>query len=436
MRITALLFLFCIIGSAAAAQQRRMATTLRQGYGPFMPGNVIIFPAEQAPLPTAVPPDITEYRVRQVDFQPYNTWYRQLAANGMSREDFLQQMKDVPAGLLTAQPYHHVLDVLVGYNKAGKKVVIPDVNGNLSFIDDDAYEFEQFVVLSREVEAKKRLPVFKTQYTFFNGEGLVSRELHVKADPYLGMLHMSYTDTSENRFFMEVSLPEHRRGVLKVGNREYEALLANGFTGLNYTEGNAQLLLFADSSAYGSTIPYNVGDVLNIGGSNYLFESVSAFGDTVTFRYTGKAAGNEGIMKGHTAPAVTALQLNGAPFSLADYRGRYLLLDFWGTWCGPCIAGLPELRALQQKFRQKNFSLVSIANDQEREQVRKVVQREQMGWTQVFQNDIVKGKESALIRKLKISSYPAFILIDPEGVIIARDEPLRVIGELLEKALP
>ncbi|PUZ26789.1 Peroxiredoxin [Chitinophaga costaii] len=134
---------------------------------------------------------------------------------------------------------------------------------------------------------------------------------------------------------------------------------------------------------------------------------------------------------GSPAPDFTQNDVNGKPVKLSDFRGKYVLLDFWASWCGPCRAESPYVLAAYEHFKQKNFSVLSVSLDK---------QGQKDAWLDAIQKDGVqafthvsdlKYWDNAAARQYGISAVPSNFLINPEGKIIARN--LR--GENLEKQL-
>ena len=115
--------------------------------------------------------------------------------------------------------------------------------------------------------------------------------------------------------------------------------------------------------------------------------------------------------------------MNGKDVSLKKLKGKYVLLDFWGSWCGPCRASHPHLKELHKKYSGKVvFVNVADENVKDLEQAKKLwkqaVKEDGMTWTQILNNE---GKEEQDLLKLyNITSFPTKILIDPEGKVVAR----------------
>ena len=115
--------------------------------------------------------------------------------------------------------------------------------------------------------------------------------------------------------------------------------------------------------------------------------------------------------------------------SLDDYRGKVVLIDFWGTWCGPCVQALPRLKQLHDAFHAHGFEIVGIANDGKRE-LREFLEENKLPW-----ENIVDG-EGSLAEKFGVSAFPTTLLVDQEGNHVGSElrsrQLVEKIGELLD----
>ena len=134
---------------------------------------------------------------------------------------------------------------------------------------------------------------------------------------------------------------------------------------------------------------------------------------------------------GAMLPEVTGKRLDGVEERLSDYRGRIVLLDFWATWCGPCVADLPKLRKLVAMLPADRFALVSISGDEELGTVTRFVEDKPMPGTKWH-----AGRGSDLERLLRIEGYPSYVLVSEGGKILAHLPSLiPPFASLIEKAV-
>jgi peroxiredoxin len=120
--------------------------------------------------------------------------------------------------------------------------------------------------------------------------------------------------------------------------------------------------------------------------------------------------------------------LDGKTISLADYRGKVLLIDFWATWCMPCKVEMPNVIRVHKKFNEKGFEIIGISLDNNREAVEQYIKDNNMTWPQFFDG---KGWQNTVAQQYRVRSIPATYLIDKNGKI--RYRSLR--GEDLETAV-
>ncbi|MSU64679.1 MAG: TlpA family protein disulfide reductase [Opitutus sp.] len=133
---------------------------------------------------------------------------------------------------------------------------------------------------------------------------------------------------------------------------------------------------------------------------------------------------------GKKFPDFAEVDLQGAPLSIAKYKGKVVLLDFWATWCGPCIAELPTVVEAYKKFHSKGFEIIGISLDKAdaKEKLVAFTKEHEMPWVQYYDG---KYWENKLVATYGIRSIPATFLLDGEGKIVGKD--LR--GPALEAAV-
>jgi peroxiredoxin len=109
--------------------------------------------------------------------------------------------------------------------------------------------------------------------------------------------------------------------------------------------------------------------------------------------------------------------INGKVLNLDNFKNKIVLIDFWATWCMPCIKELPNVKNAYEKFKEKGFEIISISLDNDKNAYEKFIKKENMTWLHVFDGN---GWESELSKFFYIKSIPATFLLK-DNMIIAKD---------------
>jgi peroxiredoxin len=141
-----------------------------------------------------------------------------------------------------------------------------------------------------------------------------------------------------------------------------------------------------------------------------------------------------GVEVGKTAPDFTLNDTTGNPVSLSSFRGKYLLIDFWAAWCGPCRKENPNNVKLYADYKSKGFEILGVSFDDKHEKWVEAIKKDGLKWTQV--SDLKRWK-SAAGKLYGVRAIPHTVLLDIQGIIIAKNlsgDDLRAkISELLDK---
>ena len=120
--------------------------------------------------------------------------------------------------------------------------------------------------------------------------------------------------------------------------------------------------------------------------------------------------------------------VDGSTVQLSKHRGKVVLIDFWATWCGPCVAAIPHEKRLVARYRDRPFVLIGISADHTLEKLTAFLARNPLPWPNIFDAD------ERIVMKWNIEAFPTFILIDHEGRIAGRWEGAQDLPEI-EKAI-
>lgn len=135
--------------------------------------------------------------------------------------------------------------------------------------------------------------------------------------------------------------------------------------------------------------------------------------------------GNELTLEGAT--------VDGEPFDWKTYRGKVVLVDFWATWCGPCIAEIPNVVKNYEKYHARGFEVVGISLDQDRDELVAFLADRKLPWLTLFDPDA--DGQHPMATYYGISAIPTVFLVDKEGKVVSLDARGSQLGRQLEKLL-
>ncbi|GGB79588.1 hypothetical protein GCM10007424_19690 [Flavobacterium suaedae] len=165
---------------------------------------------------------------------------------------------------------------------------------------------------------------------------------------------------------------------------------------------------------------------LNNSPFQFLFKSSMGFSFA---RLNGKALLDElyyeiavAKLEGNASPDFTYENYKGGTTSLSDFKGKYVYIDVWATWCGPCRGQIPYLKEIEEKYHDKNIVFISLSIDKQKDhdKWKEFVKKESLGGVQLIAD---KDWESDFAVAYNIKSIPRFILIDPKGNVVNADAP-------------
>jgi len=320
--------------------------------------------------------------------------------------------------------------LIIGDKNTGERICIIDTNNNLNFSDDYQYNYNDSFV-QKDMKTLEQPLHFK--YTYKNQE--IERNLYLRPDFNRGSL--KYVNPIEQKYFIIFRLSEYRLGSFSFKDKKYIVAAAMPTPRAVYDSETVFSIIKPDEKFPLNTNAldfYKTGETIFSGNSRFKINGITPYGDSLYIEYMGKRNLKEtGYEKGFYAPKITSHALNGAIFNLDDYGGKFVLIDFWGTWCGPCIALIPSLRKIHGQY--KNLVLVSVAcQDKDTEVVKAAIKKYCMDWINLY--DPFKPNQS-ISNSFRINSYPTTLLIAPDGKIIFRggSQDFNSLEQILKKNL-
>lgn len=312
----------------------------------------------------------------------------------------------------------------------GKWKIIADLNRNGTFIDDSVYykdtsffanrnglfipvtlKFWHVTEFKKTIEFKilpdAQLPK-KYRDAMFNSWGgarkIMQGRLHVGEDSFLVKLFLNDKHLIYSKFSSNYSVS-------------------------NTNENDFQLF----STGYPI---YSFKDSLYIGNHILMLDKVSILGDTIFFRKVGENEVLKGVQTGAVLKSVYGTHLSTGVFediSLKRTDSKYTLLHFWGSWCGPCIANLPKLKAFANEMNEK-VEFIGFPYEQQEDtlKTKKLIQQYELNWKQLIQFRDHPFQKPDMAKQLAIEHFPTYMLIDRTGKILVRSSNLEDVMHVVK----
>ena len=196
------------------------------------------------------------------------------------------------------------------------------------------------------------------------------------------------------------------------------------------TSKNPAAICFAIDKAKGMFAPEELSAILENASKRFpQHTGITAFKNAIAQQKQAAENPNASYaLLDQQAPDLTMQSANGKNISISDFKGKYLLVDFWASWCAPCRQENPNVVAAYNKFKNKNFAILGVSLDEDKAAWLKAIQDDHLAWAQMSD---LKQWESSAVTTYQFEGIPFNVLIDPQGKIIASS--LR--GDALEQKL-
>lgn len=181
---------------------------------------------------------------------------------------------------------------------------------------------------------------------------------------------------------------------------------------------------YMDSCNNSLAITYVIGDFI---AREYPFEDVERYYNNLTPEVKASHPGQllkekigqlKQINIGGIAPDIDLPGPDGKNISLSSLRGKYVLLDFWASWCGPCLAEVPNVKEIYERYKDQGFEVYGVSLDDKKETWEKAISQHSLAWTHVSS---LKGWKCPVAKQYNVTGIPRMYLLDKEGRIVAMD---------------
>ncbi len=335
----------------------------------------------------------------------------------------LQKRYSIDTTQLVPRRIKSYVSVFTGL-KGPKKVIIVDANNNHDFSDDTAYEFDTLTMeRSYKGDTIELAPLVRVQYENATKQGVQPAHTYLRILPYDSDYGLGGI---EGLLVVYVQTQVYREGSFEVDGQAYKVSMSPGSWEQtdDYTKPDLKIQLADLLYDANKEIRISVGKDMLAG--NHLFTILSSTKDgeltLVAERYDPNRVG--GRVR-NLAPLLVGKTDNNADLAINELwkKGGYVLLDFWGSWCGPCIASIPALKALHGQVKADKIQFIGVDYEYNEEglmKARKIEADKQLSWQQVVEFS-GKQNEASIPRRLGVQAYPTYMLISPEGRILMRE---------------
>jgi len=345
--------------------------------------------------------------------------------NNPLREIYLKLSSTTPKGLTDMQygfietPIKTNIYFVFGKDSEGIIKLAVDTNNNLDFSDDTLFTpLDMAIAFFHKTESQidslvAQSHIVNISYeTFVHNEAVfVSFQVFIVYNSQFNMLMYNFPQYATTQF-------------------KGKQIAIFNFTNLSYNEIN---LAFLPNDLKDEKIKredfYNKNEYIEIEDVIYKILEVNTYKNTLVLEKTDlpKSQLFSTQIGYYPYPFHAEEFTTKTMISLDSLKGKYVFLDFWAEWCGPCIAEFPHLKELYSKTDRAKFEIIGIAGRSSFDGIKKLIDQHEVTWPQIFSDETNK-----IIEKYEIRAYPTVFLIDTDGIIIAKN--LRG-NELEEKIL-
>jgi thiol-disulfide isomerase/thioredoxin len=320
----------------------------------------------------------------------------------------------------SSTPVNESVKLISGFNLSKERVIIIDTDNDSDFKEEQIYGLK---FLSDTVGKKREKFIKVSNVEIYNRD--IKQVIKKQYEIWPELFDFSYSPIKDTACYVEVSFKTHISQAL-LGGQNIVYVYQNDI-GKAYDSSNSFFLIRrpGDGSLKNRRMSafYQVGDYFKVNDKYAKIPSISPGGNQLVIEFAENGEQPYGVKVDLKAPKIFSKNLmdNKEFNSFSFLHQKYLLLDFWGTWCAPCKKLTPQLKSLQQQYDKKGVQVVSIAYDNEEKPVLDYIKANELSWINIFQKNGPQTEES-VVKQYKVMAYPTFILIDKLGKIIFRDE--------------
>jgi thiol-disulfide isomerase/thioredoxin len=402
-----------ILAGCSQSKTVELPLTMHDGYGPFKTTalggigpdsddpNSLWY--KTYPKISHLPEGLTDVKSGTIETNICQSVYQNYLAGNITKELYEQLQKSwnwIPdTTLLSKTPVRTKVAFAYGRDAGGVLRLVVDANGNLDLSDDKLFSPVDMAAIDGVANKDSILQVHCVRVALetFTHDNVVPIEvpLFVACFSRINMFVANFA----------------RYATTSYKGRKI-AVNSNDFTNISFDKLSIGFVPDDPESKIEQADTYRKGEYIEIEGEVLKIIGVDTNRNVLVLERGDKSFSTQ---VGYPAHPFAGEEFTvRAPLSLESLRGKYVLLDFWATWCGPCIEEFPGLKALYDKTDRSRFEIVGIVGDSEPQTLTDAIEKHGITWPQILSDEIA-GEIYG------VTGYPATILVDPEGVIVAKN---------------
>jgi Thiol-disulfide isomerase and thioredoxins len=362
---------------------------------------------------TGIPANWINIKVGDIETNIFQTTYQNYLMGNLSNEFYESIQKSwnwkPDTMILSKKPIKCKIAFAYGKDQSGKTQMVVDTNNNFDFSDD-----EVFTPIEIDPSKNERIDndsIFIRKAIVVSCEYLSNGKIVMGKVP-LFVLHLHMNE--QEQFLC--SFPQYATAQID----GEEIAVCNGFSNLTYDI--PEVVLVNDSIKNGKKAKpddlISKNEYLKIKNKIYKFKSVDPNRNVLLMEKINVPLNQlYSAQVGFKAIPFEGLNFKSkSPLTLENYKGKYLLIDFWAVWCGPCIEGISRLKAMYDKLDKSKIEFLGVVGESPSETLENMIDKYSITWPQILSDET-----NGIIKKYEIRGYPTLILINPDGIIVAKN---------------
>jgi thiol-disulfide isomerase/thioredoxin len=420
-----LALLLCLTLRALGQEVLEVPVSSQSGYGVFHASMAAVGPeTEDSPIKLGlkgIPKRLRNIKRHHLIVDEKQFFYQSYLANTISKEMFDMRMQllnyEPKENELSEKPLRSSVYILTGEDEKGRRVWMADTDTDLNFSGEKA----------------RPLLTYSEPFNFEKYKSFSDNAVQVKYQRLIDgkvveeTFPLAVVGSPEGEYIL-FNHPKYYTAKINVDGKVYEtAVESASFLSKSLDEGNNSMLVLtgkAKDKTVDLSTPVRPNQYFFLGGDVYQYLGVDEKKMVMRISRVQNADLVRSAQIGFSTLDFSGTDFtSGSVMAMEQLKGKYVLLDFWATWCAPCIKEFPRLKDLTARYDSSKFVVLGIIGHSKPEDVTKLIDKHQLTWSQILSDEIVKQHG--------VMSYPSTLLISPEGKVIIKD----IKGEELEKVL-